>query len=275
MKGTLSNQLSNLDLRKWCIDNNINELFNIDMDNYGAIDQKHDKDVFQSVDPDNMVAMPPELDDLTRLHFLARTRKVCTVLEFGIGKSTSVFAQAMKQNKEEYESFVSENLRCTTPFEVHSIDAIKDWIDVCKKDLNSDLQPYVTFHHSEVEMTTFNDRICTAYKELPNLCPDLIYLDAPDQYSIEGDVRGISTRTKDRFPMAADLLMLEPFLLPGTLIVVDGRTANARFLKNNFQRDWEYFHMEAEDIHTFELVESPLGRINKVQMEFCLGGVYK
>ena len=33
--------------------------------------------------------------------------------------------------------------------------------------------------------------------------------------------------------MAADILAIEHFLVSGTLIVVDGRTANARFLKAN------------------------------------------
>ena len=71
--------------------------------------------------------------------------------------------------------------------------------------------------------------------------------------------------------MSADLLLMEPFLLPGTLIVVDGRTANARFLQNNFQRNWEYRHHAEADIHTFELIEAPLGKINQRQLEFCLG----
>jgi hypothetical protein len=59
--------------------------------------------------------------------------------------------------------------------------------------------------------------------------------------------------------------------LPGTLIVVDGRTANARFLKSNLQRDWTYYHSEAFDQHFFELTERPLGIYNKRQIDFCLG----
>jgi hypothetical protein len=117
-------------------------------------------------------------------------------------------------------------------------------------------------------MTTFNDRICTMYKKLPNICPDFIYLDGPEQYNVNGDIRGISTSHPDRLPMAADILILEPFLLFGTLIVTDGRTANARFLKNNLQMNWEYCHFEEEDIHAFELIEKPLGKINKRQIDF-------
>ena len=72
-------------------------------------------------------------------------------------------------------------------------------------------------------------------------------------------------------PMSADILTLEHFLLPGTLIVVDGRTANARFLKTNLQRDWDYYHSEEYDQHFFELKETPIGIYNQRQIEFCLG----
>ena len=75
----------------------------------------------------------------------------------------------------------------------------------------------------------------------------------------------------DRLPMSADILAFEHFLLPRTLIVVDGRTANARFLKTNLQRNWDYYHSEEYDQHFFELKEAPIGIYNKRQIEFCLG----
>lgn len=260
-----------LDYKKWCIENKIPELFGIDLKKYGNINGKKEKSLYASVDPKNTVAIPPELDDLTRLHYLARTRKVTTVLEFGVGKSTVVMAQALKQNREEFGEFVKTNLRRAHPFEIHSVDADKKWIGECKKNIPKELKNFAHFYHSAVEMTTFADRACTMYKKLPNVCPDLIYLDAPDQFSVKNNIRGISTATADRLPMAADILLFEPFLLPGTLIVVDGRTANARFLKNNLQRNWEYRHFEKEDVHTFELVESPLGKINERQIRFSSG----
>jgi hypothetical protein len=74
----------------------------------------------------------------------------------------------------------------------------------------------------------------------------------------------------ERLPMAADLLAIEHFLLPGTLIVVDGRTANARFLKANFQRNWDYSYSTDFDQHFFELIEPPLGPYNARQIDFCL-----
>jgi len=71
--------------------------------------------------------------------------------------------------------------------------------------------------------------------------------------------------------MAADILVFEHFLTPGTLIVVDGRSANARFLCCNLQREWAYQYSEAMDQHFFELKEEPLGIYNKKQLEFSLG----
>ena len=106
------------------------------------------------------------------------------------------------------------------------------------------------------------------FETLPNLCPDLIYLDGPDQFSAIGNVDGITTNHIERLPMSGDLLKIEHFLLPGTLIVIDGRTANARFLKANFQRDWTYNYFEEFDQHFFELNEEPLGIYNKKQIEF-------
>ena len=226
------------------------------------------KDIYESVDPDNKTPFSSEYDDLVRLHYLIRERKVTTILEFGVGKSSVVFNHALKTNKNDFGDFVGENLRRANPFECHSIDNNSFWIKKVK-DTYGDL-PNVHFHHSEVRLTLLNNRICSLYDTIPNICPDFIYLDAPDQFSVLGDVNGIHSRTADRLPMAADILLIEYYLLPGTLIVVDGRTANARFLLNNLQRKWDYKYIEEFDQHFFELIEEPLGIYNKRQIDFCL-----
>ena len=133
---------------------------------------------------------------------------------------------------------------------------------------------FIKLHFSNISTGTFNDRICTYYDHLPNISPDLIYLDGPDQFSPEGDVRGLSTKHQDRMPMAADILSFEHFLQPGTLIIVDGRTANARFLKANLQRKWSYYFNEEWDQHFFELIEKPLGVYNKRMIDYFFGESY-
>ena len=248
-------------------DNPFHKHLGIELSLYGSTDVKKIHSPYRSVDKDNKVPSEPELDDLIRLHYLVRSRKVTTIMEMGVGKSTIIFDDALKSNQLQYSDYVKKNLRRSNPFECHSIDNSSEWIDVTKKSYNFS---NVIFHHSDCINSTFNSRICTFYDPLPNICPDFIYLDAPDLYSPSGEVRGVSTNHPDRLPMSADILAIEHFLLPGTFIVIDGRTANARFLKANFQRNWDYCHSAEFDQHYFELKEEPLGIYNKRQINFSL-----
>ena len=68
-------------------------------------------------------------------------------------------------------------------------------------------------------------------------------------------------------PLAADLLVVEHFFEPGAVILVDGRAANARFLRRNFERPWSYQYFEEGDFHIFELDEEPLGKINAKRVD--------
>ena len=249
-------------------ENPFHEILGIDLEHYGEVKKKIEQSPYHHVNPDLKEIFAAELDDLVRLHYLVTSRKVTTILEFGVGKSSITFDHALNLNKQRYASFVKDNLRRSNPFQCFSVDNNEEWITVCK---NTAETSQVNYHYSQCSVSTFNGRVCTYFDNLPNICPDLIYLDGPDQFSPLGDVRGVSTNHPDRLPMSADILAIENFLLPGTLIVVDGRTANARFLKTNLQRDWSYFHHEEYDQHYFELVEKPLGIYNKRQVEFCLG----
>jgi len=53
---------------------------------------------------------------------------------------------------------------------------------------------------------------------------------------------------------------MEPTFLPGTFILIDGRTNNTRFLKNNFKRQYIMNWDKEGDVSTFELDEEPLGK---------------
>ena len=265
----LSNYLfDGLNYEKYIKDNALHDLVGVDLTAYGAVTAKQIKDPYHSVNPNLSEAFAPELDDLCRLHFLIVSRKATTILEFGLGKSTIIFNDALSRNRDNYEHFVKKNLRRSNHFECHSVDNYEKWIDEVRSKNNLKC---VRYHYSDLAMGTFNDRICTYYSKMPNICPDFIYLDGPDQFSPKGEIRGITTNHPDRLPMAADILAIEHFLLPETLLVTDGRTANARFLKANLQRDWIYCHDEASDQHYFELSETPLGFYNRRQIDFCLG----
>lgn len=211
-----------------------------------------------------------KIGDLARLHRLCRVRKVTTVLEFGVGYSTQVIAHALAANKQQFGEYVADYLRRGNPFELHSVDDINSYVQVTKNRLQPELVPYVHFHVSPVQMTTFSGRICTEYQSLPNICPDLIYIDGPSLGNVTGDINGISTAHIDRLPMMCDILKIEHFLLPGSLIVVDGRAGNARFIKANLQRNWVYYEDPIEEVHFFELQEQALGMLNNRQIEFSL-----
>ena len=61
---------------------------------------------------------------------------------------------------------------------------------------------------------------------------------------------------------------MENLLLPGTLIVWDGQTNNARFNMVNFKRNWKSERLDKYDISYSEQIEDPLGYLNKRQIKF-------
>lgn len=215
-----------------------------------------------ATDPENTNPYPPKWDDLARLHWLTRNREAVSVVEFGAGFSTSVIAHALKMNQQEIGDWALRHRRIEYPFTVLSVDQSDYWLEKTILRTSSELRPFIRPHSSAVSMGFFQGRACTYYDELPNIIADLVFLDGPDQYAPKNNVRGFSTRSRSLMPMAGDLLSVEHFFEPGALIVVDGRTANARFLKENFQRFWRYGHFTKDDFHVFELDEAPLGRLN-------------
>ena len=97
---------------------------------------------------------------------------------------------------------------------------------------------------------------------------NFIYLDGPDQFNIKGNINGFNTRHKDLMPMACDIAKIEYFLLPGTIILCDGRSANANFLKDNLKRNWIYLNDKKNDQHIFLLNEKSLGKVNNKILNF-------
>ena len=61
---------------------------------------------------------------------------------------------------------------------------------------------------------------------------------------------------------------MEYFLNPGTIIVVDGRSSNSLFLKNNFQRDWTHRYNNFNDQNYFILNEKTNGVKSKKLINF-------
>jgi hypothetical protein len=237
-------------------------------------DAENQLDPHSHVDASVLQPYAPVISDLARLHWLVVSRRVPSVLEFGSGYSTLVLGHAMRTLAVSTPPEQAALFRQNPLFHVHSVDEDQRFADIARSRIPADIAAHVTITCSAVEMATFLDRVCTAYTSVPDVSPGLVYVDGPSQFAASGSVRGYSTRRGDAFPMAMDVLAIEHFLAPGALVVVDGRAANARFLRANLQRDWAYEYRLGDgmraDIHLFELQEAPLGVLNQRQLEFCL-----
>ena len=216
----------------------------------------------------------PDLDDLYYLYQFIILNKRTTILEFGSGWSTLIFNLALKELKNKFFKEI-KSLRRNNPFELFVLEDQKKYLNITRNRINKINKVFkikdvvkINFHLSEVEMTLFNNRICTQYKKIPLCNPDFIYLDGPEQFSVKKDINGISTRHKDMMPMVCDILKFEYFYTPGTIIVCDGRGANAKFLRDNFKRNWKYIYKKKNDQHIFYLNDPVLGKYNKLQLEF-------
>ena len=218
----------------------------------------------------------PNLNDLYNLYQYVFLNKRTTICEFGSGWSSLIFNLALRDLKKKYSKDV-KNLRNNNPFELFIIENEKKYLKISKnriniynKLLNLKKPSKINFFYSDVQMTLFNNRICTEYKKLPLCNPDFIYLDGPGQFKVKKNINGISTRHLDMMPMNCDILKLEYFYIPGTIIVCDGRAANAKFLKDNFKRNWQYYNDKKNDQHIFYLVDPSLGKYNDLQLKFYI-----
>ncbi|MDO8424596.1 MAG: hypothetical protein Q7S70_01495, partial [bacterium] len=226
--------------------------------------------VFDGVSGELNIPFPPEADDLVRLHKIIRKRKCFTVLELGSGWSTLVIADALSKNRKDWEALPQKpEIRNRFLFQLFSVDTSRDWIKRVKERFPASLIDCVHFQHSEVEIGTFEGQLCHYYKSLPDIVPDFIYLDGPDPKAVKGNINGLSFQgCPERTVMPADLLLMEPIFLPGTFVVVDGGTNNARFLARSFKRSYEIEWDKEGDVTTFELAEERLGKYNLLGSDF-------
>lgn len=206
---------------------------------------------------------PPELPDLARIHRLIRTRKSMTVLELGVGFSTVVVAHALRKNRAQWDALKSPPvLRNRFPFQCFTVDASASWLELATSRFPAELRPFVTFRHSAVRIGMHNGQLCHFYENVPDIVPDFLYLDGPDPKDVQGSINGMTFQCEERTVMSGDPLLMEPTLLPGFFMLLDGRTNNARFLERNLTRPYKVTWDREGDVTTFELDEERLGPVN-------------
>ncbi len=215
----------------------------------------------------------PELNDLYRLRQFIIENKRTTVLEFGTGWSTLAILSAVIELEKKYSLKVNK-LRKKDKFKVFVVDNEKKYLNISKKRVFKykktikDTKDNINFLFSDVSFELINNQFCNLYKKIPLCNPDFIYLDGPNLFKIKNSINNFTNRHHDMMPMVANILNIEPFLIPGTIILSDGRTANMIFLKNNFKRNWVYIHDKKNDQNILYLDEKPLGKINSDFLKF-------
>ena len=202
-----------------------------------------------------------ELDDLFHLYSTVRRTSCVSVLEFGSGWSTVVLALALHENEESFGEEHRRLVRHPNPFQILTIDASGHWQEVALSRLPAWLKSTVRGVSCNVNLVDRYGSYVHLYDRVPDFVADLIYLDGPDPEQVHGAINGFAYSELHTLPMGADILRIEPHLWPETMIITDGRTANARFLAAHLRRNWQVIHDPFGDRTTFRLEETPFGPV--------------
>jgi len=216
---------------------------------------------------------PPVTTDLFSLYMSVKENRVTSILEIGSGWSTLVLAMALKENYELFGRNYLDKNRNSNPFRLVTLDASENFLSIALERLPESVRAFVTPIVSTPTMTLINGQMCHVFDNFPQFSPDLVYLDGPDCEQVTGSINNFSNNpnhpnsiAKFGTPMSGDLLLVENFFQPGTQIIIDGRGANANFLRSNFKRNWTYSYVENLDQHFFQLMAEPWGYWNKVHL---------
>ncbi len=182
--------------------------------------------------------------DVVNLHKTITKNRFKTVVEFGCGISTIAMAHALCMNHNRF------NLQG----KVHAVEAQGKWADVVRRKLNEiNLGDYVDIITATPRLRELRGQLCHMFDELPDVRPDLIYLDGPDPEQVGGRINGLSMKGIE-FVTAADPLFYEYGFYPGFQMIVDGRYNNVQFLKNNLRRQYRIKRDFINNITTFFLI---------------------
>jgi len=245
MKINIPKKKSNKYIKDYFTKNNLSALFDV------KVNQKN--------------ILLPDLNDLFFLHQLIILNKRFKILEIGTGWSSLIIAHAHKKNIDKHKDCILKNKLGDLKYII--LDNLKKYLKISKKRNKLINNRFIFYKFSKVIMSEFNGRYCTEYIDFPKFNPDFIYLDGPSQYyTLNNKNFSFNTNSKDLMPMVSDLNKIEHFLNPGTVILVDGRSANVNFMRLNFQRNWKY--KKINDFHLLILDEKVFGQKNLNTINF-------
>lgn len=221
-------------------------------------------------DVEKGLLLKPDYCDLARLHWLATQRRAINILELGGGFSSLIFADALQKNLNSLEIELQSVSRASKPFVLFSVDESEACVKHTRALIPENIREHSNISSSKVLVKEHLGRICTVYEKLPNMLPDLIYIDGPSQFACDGNIRGVTFTLPERMPLSGDIFLIEYLLEPGCLIVCDGRTNNYQFLKKFLSRNWVGKRDFKADIGLLELQEEPLGNLNANKLNYSL-----
>ena len=185
------------------------------------------------------------LVDLHNLHSLIKKRKPKVVLEFGVGFSTLVIADALKKNTD--NGYKGRLL---------TVDAEPFWLENTQQKLPDYLRKFVQFVCSDTEVGSYQGQLCHYFKLLPDIVPNFIYLDGPSPKSVKGENNWRLSFGRDgkqiRPAVSADILLYESTAPIDFFILIDGRYDNFRFLSRNLRGKYKIKRDLARKFSTFE-----------------------
>ncbi|MCI4664408.1 MAG: hypothetical protein MRY74_06765 [Neomegalonema sp.] len=215
---------------------------------------------------------PPDYERLCRLHFILLSRKPFCTLAFGSGYETAVIAAALQLLQEHFGDWAATQTPGRPVFHLHAVEESEKRAANALARLDERLKSCVTISVSSVRLAEHDCRPVTFYDQLPDVTPDLLYIDGPTTKAADGTIGGLSLSAAGRHPMSADPLRMEFLFEPGALIMIEGRSANARLLRAYLRRAWSYAFDAQSDAHFFELSEDPYDPANRIKLDFCIGG---
>lgn len=205
-------------------------------------------------------AVASKLIDAHRLHTLVRGRRPRQVLEFGCGVSTLWMADALLRNEQDGGG----------PGRLHVVETAGEWAETVRRRLTPPQAEIVDFTVSPCSLRRRGFTLCHEYDQLPDVVPDFLYLDGPAPSETRGEVRGLTTRS--RTVVCSDPLLYESTWGTGFMMLIDGREANADFLRSRLTRRYRYRRSRTHQYATFELIHAsdvPNSRRGEYDVSWC------
>ena len=207
-------------------------------------------------------AMAPIYADMWFLYQTVRKERPGVILEFGSGCSTQVMAHALLKNQQ------------TLGLDgyLYSLEVDDHYVEVTRNHIPTYLQGFYEVVPSEVVDGEHEDTPVVRHTNIPDVAPDMIYLDSPAfaHREVPKDTPGsygynpppLMDGTQEDYrwvipgpQVAADILDMEEHLPIGCVIVVDGRHTNKRYLEKHLKREWEFAQNEVLNNSRFTLIK--------------------